>query len=145
RPGCKALALALSARAAMRRVLVLGADGFIGRHLAFGLRAAGWQVTAQARRVDRLAEMGFAMLKADLADPATHAPEFWAAALPPGTALVDAAGLLAGPEAAFAAIHRDAPRAALAGLQGPAVLISAIGTGAGTPFARWRRETEAIF
>ena len=129
----------------MRRVLVLGADGFIGRHLAFGLRAAGWQVTAQARRVDRLAEMGFAMLKADLTDPATHAPEFGAAALPPGTALVDAAGLLTGTEAAFAAIHRDAPRAALAGLQGPAVLISAIGTGAGTPFARWRRETEAIF
>lgn len=129
----------------MRRVLVLGADGFIGRHLAFGLRAAGWQVTAQARRVERLAEMGFATLKADLTDPATHAPAFWAKALPPGTALVNAAGLLTGTEAQFALVHRAAPRAALQALQGPAVLVSAIGTGADTPFARWRRETEAVF
>jgi len=129
----------------MRRVLVLGADGFIGRHLAFGLRAAGWQVTAQARRVERLAEMGFATLQADLTDTATHAPAFWAKALPPGAALVNAAGLLTGTEAQFAAVHRDAPRAALQALQGPAVLISAIGTGADTPFARWRRETEAVF
>lgn len=129
----------------MRRVLVLGADGFIGRHLAFGLRAAGWQVTAQARRVERLAEMGFATLKADLTDPATRAPAFWAKALPPGTALVNAAGLLTGTEAQFAAVHRDAPRAALQALRGPAVLVSAIGTGADTPFARWRRETEAVF
>ena len=129
----------------MRQVLVLGADGFIGRHLAFGLRAAGWQVTAQARRVERLAEMGFATLKADLTDPATHAPAFWAKVLPPGTALVNAAGLLTGSEAGFAAVHRDAPRAALQALRGPAVLVSAIGTGADTPFARWRRETEAVF
>lgn len=129
----------------MRRVLVLGADGFIGRHLAFGLRAAGWQVTAQARRAGRLAEMGFATLKADLTDPATHAPAFWAKVLPPGTALVNAAGLLTGTEAQFAAVHRDAPRAALQALRGPAVLVSAIGTGADTPFARWRRETEAVF
>lgn len=129
----------------MTRVLILGADGFIGRHLAFGLRAAGWQVTAQARRAERLAQMGFAVLQADLTDPATHAPEFWAAALPPGTALVNAAGLLTGTEAEFAAVHRDAPRAAVAALQGPAVLVSAIGTGADTPFARWRRETEAVF
>lgn len=129
----------------MRRVLILGADGFIGRHLAFGLRAAGWQVTAQARQTGRLVEMGFATLKADLTDPATHAAAFWAAALPPGTALVNAAGLLTGTEARFAAVHRDAPRAALAVLQGSAVLISAIGTGADTPFARWRRETEAVF
>jgi len=40
-------------------VLILGADGFIGRHLAFGLRAAGWRVLASARRPSRLARMGF--------------------------------------------------------------------------------------
>ncbi|MBP9183312.1 MAG: hypothetical protein KBF78_09285 [Fuscovulum sp.] len=131
------------------RVLILGADGFIGRHLAFALRAGGWQVLAQARHPGRLAAMGFATLAADLAHPATHDPAFWAPHLPPGTALVNAAGLLTGPEAAFAAVHRDAPRAVLAALQGPAVLISAIGidrdAGADTPFARWRRETEALF
>lgn len=129
----------------MRQVLILGADGFIGRHLAFAMRGAGWQVIAQARRVDRLAAMGFATLQADLTDPVTHDPSFWAAALPPGAALINTAGLLSASEADFAAVHRDAPRAALSAVQGPAVLISAIGIEADTPFGRWRRETEALF
>ena len=60
----------------MRQVLILGADGFIGRHLAFGLRAKGWSVTAQARNPARLAVMGFATLRADLTNPATHSPAF---------------------------------------------------------------------
>ncbi|WP_345790967.1 NAD-dependent epimerase/dehydratase family protein [Gymnodinialimonas phycosphaerae] len=30
----------------VREVLVLGADGFIGRHIAFHLRAEGWDVLA---------------------------------------------------------------------------------------------------
>ena len=46
-------------------VLILGADGFIGRHLAFGLRAAGWKVIACARRTARLERMGFDVLEAD--------------------------------------------------------------------------------
>jgi nucleoside-diphosphate-sugar epimerase len=81
-----------------RRVLILGADGFIGRHLAFALRAGGWQVLAQARHPGRLAAMGFATLAADLTHPATHDPAFWGPHLPPGTALVNAAGLLTGPK-----------------------------------------------
>lgn len=129
----------------MRQVLILGADGFIGRHLAFGLRAKGWTVTGQARDPASLDAMGFPTLRADLTDPATHSPAFWAPHLPEGTALVDAAGLLTGPEAAFRAVHHDAPRAALQALRGPALLISAIGTKADTPFARWRSETEALF
>jgi uncharacterized protein YbjT (DUF2867 family) len=127
------------------RVLILGADGFIGRHLAFHLRATGWQVAVQARQPQRLAAMGFTTLTADLSDPATHDPAFWTPHLPEGCALVNAAGLLTGTAEAFAAVHRDAPRAALAALRGPAVLISAIGLEAETPFARWRRETEALF
>ena len=128
-----------------RQVLILGADGFIGRHLAFELRARGWTVTAQARNPARLAAMGFATLKADLTDPATHSPTFWRPYLPEGAALVDAAGLLTGTEAAFRAVHRDAPVAALQALHGPALLISAVGIDSDTPFARWRRETEALF
>ena len=128
-----------------RQVLILGADGFIGRHLAFGLRAKGWAVTAQARNPARLAAMGFATLKADLTDPATHSPAFWRPHLPEGAALIDAAGLLTGTEAAFRAVHRDAPAAALQALHGPALLISAVGIDAETPFARWRRQTEALF
>jgi nucleoside-diphosphate-sugar epimerase len=131
---------------ASRTVLILGADGFIGRHLAFALRAAGWAVFAQARSTERLAAMGFRTLVADLTDPATHVAAFWAPQLPHGTALVHAAGLLAGTEAQFAGVHRDAPHAALQAVQGLAVLISAVGTaGADTPFARWRRETEKVF
>lgn len=129
----------------MRQALILGADGFIGRHLAFGLRAKGWSVIAQARNPARLAAMGCRTLRADLTDPATHSPAFWAPHLPEGAALVDAAGLLTGTEAAFQAVHHDAPRAALQALRGPAVLISAVGIGADTPFARWRRQTEALF
>lgn len=129
----------------MRQVLILGADGFIGRHLAFGLRAKGWTVIAQARRPERLAAMGFQTLGADLTDAATHSPAFWSPHLPAGMALVNAAGLLTGTEPAFRAVHRDAPAAALQALHGPALLISAIGIEADTPFARWRRETEALF
>lgn len=129
------------------RVLLLGADGFIGRHIAFHLRAKGYEVLAVARSVSRLAAMGFATLRAELTDPATHAPAFWTPHLPPGSHLVNAAGLLTGTEAAFRAVHLLAPQAALAALSGGgrAVLISAVGTGADTPFARWRRQTEAVF
>ncbi|MES2915232.1 MAG: DoxX-like family protein [Pseudomonadota bacterium] len=129
----------------MRQVLILGADGFIGRHLAFGLRAKGWSVTAQARHPARLAAMGFATLRADLTDPATHSPTFWAPQLPEGAALVSAAGLLTGTEADFRAVHQDAPAAALNALRGPALLISAVGIQTDTPFARWRRQTETLF
>ena len=48
------------------RVLVLGANGFIGSHVAAGLSAEGWTVRAGARRI---------------AEPARRAPAFdWAAA-----------------------------------------------------------------
>ena len=117
-----------------RKVLILGADGFIGRHLAFALRDAGWEVTAQARTPARFAAMGFATLNADLTDPATHSPAFWAPHLPDGTALVYAAGLLTGTEASFAAVHRDAPNAALQALSGfGAVLVW-------EPSGLWERE-----
>lgn len=129
----------------MPQVLILGADGFIGRHLAFGLRARGWTVIAQARSPARLTAMGFSALRADLADRVTHSPDFWAPHLPDRTALINATGLLTGTEAAFRAVHYDAPRAVVQALQGPALLISAVGIEAETPFARWRRETETLF
>ena len=129
------------------QVLVLGADGFIGRHIAFHLRAKGYEVLAVARAPARLAAMGFATLRADLTDRDTHAPAFWAAHLRPGSHLVNAAGLLTGTDDAFRAVHVLAPQAALQALPagGVAVLISAVGIAADTPFARWRRQTEAVF
>lgn len=124
------------------KVLVLGADGFIGRHIAFALREAGHEVIASARRVERLQAMGFRTLRADLTDPASHAPGFWAEAQ--DCALVNAAGLLTGTETAFAAVHDHALRVVLAAVAGPCLHVSAIGIEADTPFARWRRVSEQV-
>jgi uncharacterized protein YbjT (DUF2867 family) len=127
------------------RVLVLGADGFIGRHIAFALREAGHDVMASARSTGRLAEMGFATIRADLTDPSCHDPAFWRPHLQGPVHLVNAAGLLTGSDRRFAAVHEAAPRAAYSALdQGRAVLISAVGIGADTPFGRWRRRGESI-
>ncbi|MEX3014514.1 DoxX-like family protein [Gymnodinialimonas hymeniacidonis] len=125
----------------MKRVLILGADGFIGRHIAFHLRAEGWDVLASARRTTRLARMGFDTLKADLANPATHSPAFWDAAQ--DRHIVNAAGLLTASDTLFEAVHVKAPAAAYARASG-GVLISAVGIEADTPFARWRRKGEAV-
>ncbi len=132
---------------ASHKALILGADGFIGRHLAYGLRQAGWQVIASARNTGRLAQMGFATLRADLTDPATHNPAFWALHLKDVDFVVVAAGLLNGREANFDAVHSKAPQAlyqAMAeGTRG--LLISAVGIEFGeTGFARHRRAGEAV-
>jgi uncharacterized protein YbjT (DUF2867 family) len=129
------------------KVLVIGADGFIGRHVAFQLREKGVRILAHARRPERLAAMGFETLCADLADPHTQTPEYWRPHLDTETHLVYAAGLLKGSDAAFAAVHELAPRAMVAALgrDAQAVLISAVGVDADTPFARWRRRTEDCF
>ncbi len=126
----------------MRKVLILGADGFIGRHTAFHLRALGWDVLASARRPERLARMGFDTFAADLAHPETHVPAFWQQAAQ-GRAIVNAAGLLTASDARFEAVHVKAPAAAYAHAQG-GVLISAVGVEADTQFARWRRAGEAV-
>lgn len=128
------------------KILLLGADGFIGRHLAFGLRAAGAEVIASARAPARLAAMGFEVLAADLTDPATHAAAFWAPHLAGGVHVVNCAGLLTGSEAAFRAVHLAAPAAVAAARDGGHfVQISAVGIEAAeTPFARHRRAAEAM-
>jgi nucleoside-diphosphate-sugar epimerase len=59
------------------KVLVTGATGFTGGHLARGLKARGYQVTAMVRRPDRAADLerdGIDLARGDLADPATLAP-----------------------------------------------------------------------
>ncbi len=126
------------------KVLLLGADGFIGRHIAFYLREKGVQVIAQARIPSKLARMGFATLQADFNNRATHAPAFWQPQLDANTHIINAAGLLTGTAKAFQAVHVTAPAAAYAarhpGTQ--ALLISAVGIEADTPFSHWRRQGE---
>lgn len=126
-------------------VLILGADGFIGRHLAFALRREGWRVIASARRVRRLRDMGFEVLKADLANPVATEPEFWRPHLQEITHLVNAAGVLAADEATFQAVHVDAPAAFYEALPEGAqgLLLSAVGIDTSeTAFARFRRAGE---
>ena len=127
-------------------VLLLGADGFIGRHIAFHLRAQGVDLLVSARRVSALAAMGFRVLPADLTDLATHDPEFWRPHLVGSRAVINAAGLLNGSEADFAAVHEKAPAAVYEAMEDGAVglLVSAIGIDhSDTGFARWRRAGEA--
>lgn len=129
------------------RVLVLGADGFIGRHIAFALRRQGVRVLASARRTSRLQAMGFETLRANLTDKATHDAAFWHPYLADGTHVVNAAGLLSGPERQMQAVHVDAPKAVYAAMQPGArgVLISAAGIAAATTrFAQTKTAGEAV-
>ena len=52
----------------MGKVLVPGAAGFIGQHIAIALRDAGHDVLATARYTRRMNAMGFDTLQADLDD-----------------------------------------------------------------------------
>ena len=126
-------------------VLILGADGFIGRHLAFGLRSQGWVVIASARRTKRLARMGFDTLRVDLASPQAADPEFWRPKVKGVTHLVNAAGVLSAPDTVYEAVHVTAPQALYQALpaQAQGLLISAIGIDqAQTSFALFRRAGE---
>lgn len=128
-------------------ILILGADGFIGRHIAFALRSAGWEVLASARHTARLERMGFATLSVDLSDPACHDPGFWRPRVEGVTHVVNAAGLLTGSAATMAAVHEKSPAALYAALPEGAtgLLLSAVGIDRpDTGFARHRRAGEAL-
>jgi len=111
------------------KVLILGAAGFIGRHIAFAFREAGIIVIASARRVSRLSEMGFATLQADLTDPATHSPAFWAPHVDEVDWIINAAGLLTGSESDFKAVHVSAPSALYQAHGGRALFLGAVSGG----------------
>lgn len=128
-------------------ILLIGGDGFIGRHFASYFRAQGTSLLVSARRTWALEAMGFDTLKADLSDPATHDPEFWQPHLAGGRAVINLAGLLTGTHAQFDAVHIQAPKAIYEARDrgAPALLISAIGIDHGdTRFAHFRREGEAL-
>lgn len=128
-------------------ILVLGADGFIGRHLAFGFSAAGHDVVASARRTKRLERMGLTCLKADLSRSEAHSPEYWKSKVIGITHVVNAAGLLNGSDEALNSVHIHAPKALYEALpkDTPIVLISAISIDQeNSAFARIRVEGEKL-
>jgi nucleoside-diphosphate-sugar epimerase len=110
------------------RILVLGAGGFIGRHIVSELLAAGHDVIGVARTTQGLTaafpQATFVAL--DLAR-AVHAHD-WADRLAGVDAIVNAAGLLRGPD--MDAIHVAMPKALIAAAEragvARVVLISAI-------------------
>ncbi len=133
------------------RVLVLGANGFIGSHVAAALSSAGWSVRAGARRIIEPARRAptFDWVVADFAKLTT--PQAWAPLLIGVEAVVNCVGVLQnGAGDSTRAAHVDGPRALIAACQAAGVRrlvhISAVGADdeAGTDYARTKAETERM-
>lgn len=135
----------------IRRVLVLGANGFIGSHMAAALSAAGWSVRAGARRPEEASRRapGHEWVQADfrrLTDPGA-----WAPLLVGVDAVVNCVGVLQdGGGDDTRAAHVEGPRALIAACEAAGVKrlihVSAVGADgeAGTAYARTKAETEAM-
>lgn len=133
------------------RVLVLGANGFIGSHVAAALSSAGWSVRAGARRIVEPARRAptFDWVVADFAKLTT--PQAWGPLLVGVEAVVNCVGVLQnGAGDSTRAAHVDGPRALIAACEAAGVRrlvhISAVGAddGAGTDYARTKAETERM-
>lgn len=133
------------------RVLVLGANGFIGSHLAAALSCNGWSVRAGARRPAQAARRApaFEWIEADFAK--LTRPEAWAPLLDGVDAVVNCVGVLqdgAGDSTALA--HVEGPRALVRACEAVGVRrlihLSAVGAdeAAGTAYARTKAETERL-
>ncbi len=89
------------------RVLVLGAQGFIGWHLVAALREAGCTVVEGVRRATRAQQIAIDFAR-------DKEPDAWCARLAGIDVVVNAVGILReNSTARFAAIHQDAPIALL--------------------------------
>ncbi|SIN80428.1 SDR family oxidoreductase [Vannielia litorea] len=127
-----------------RHILLLGADGFIGRHVAYAARAAGHRVTCIARRTSALKALGFETFAADLTAEKWHSASSWRDLARTADGVINCAGLLTGSPAALAAVHEHAPAALYDALPHGSflTLLSATGIDADTPFAEARRTGE---
>ncbi|MBY6151970.1 SDR family oxidoreductase [Vannielia litorea] len=127
-----------------KHILLLGADGFIGRYVAYAARAAGHRVTCVARRTSALKALGFDTFQADLTAEKWHSASSWKDLARTAHGVINCAGLLTGSPAAFAAVHEHAPAALYDALPHGSflTLLSATGIEAETPFAEARRTGE---
>lgn len=133
------------------RVLVLGANGFIGSHVAAALSSAGWIVRAGARRPDPASRRApqhewTAVDFRTLGDPAA-----WRPLLEGVDAVVNCVGVLQdGGGDDTRAAHVTGPRALITACEAAGVKrlvhLSAVGADdeAGTAYARTKAETERI-
>ncbi|MBF0269891.1 MAG: NAD(P)H-binding protein [Alphaproteobacteria bacterium] len=131
------------------RVLVLGAKGFIGRHIVAALLSADHQVIAAVRETGEMPRRfpGISEIAVDLNSDV--APEDWADRLKGVDAVVNAAGILrAAPGQSLDAVHVSGPMALYQACQMAGVKriihISATGADkeAGTGFALSKYEAE---
>ncbi|VXB31415.1 SDR family oxidoreductase [Brevundimonas sp. G8] len=133
------------------RVLVLGANGFIGSHVAAALSSAGWSVRAGARRIAEPSRRAptFDWVVADFAKLTTA--EAWTSLLVGVDAVVNCVGVLQnGAGDSTRAAHVDGPRALIEACESTGVRrlvhISAVGADddAGTDYARTKAQTERL-
>ncbi|MBL8671199.1 MAG: NAD(P)H-binding protein [Alphaproteobacteria bacterium] len=129
------------------RALVLGAAGFVGRHVVAGLLDAGHDVVAAARRPAEIARR-FPAARAVACDLARDDAAAWRSRLDGVDVVVNAAGLLRDP--GLQAVHVDGPRALYDACKSVGVrrvvLVSAISADpeAGTDYARTKLAGEAL-
>ena len=132
-----------------KRVLVLGANGFIGSRIAAALSVAGWQVRAGARDPLRSGRRAphYEWIKADFHD--LTRPQAWEPLLAGVDVVVNCVGVLqdGGTDSNHIA-HVDGPRALVAACEAVGmkrlIHISAVGADAdaGTLYASSKAETE---
>lgn len=132
------------------RVLVLGANGFIGANVAAALAEAGWSVRAGARRPDEARRRAPAhdWVRADFAELVR--PDAWTPLLDGVDAVVNCVGVLQdGGEDSTRVAHVEGPRALIAACEAKGIRlihISAVGAdeAAGTAYGRSKAETESL-
>lgn len=132
-------------------VLILGASGFIGSHLATAFARSGWTVRAGARRPEAARRLAPALdwVRAEFADLAT--PEHWSSLVAGVDLVINCVGVLQdGPGDSNSLAHIEGPRALISACEqaGVARLIhlSAVGADAeaGTAYGRSKAEAERL-
>lgn len=133
------------------RVLVLGANGFIGSHVAAALAAEGWAVRATARRPAEAARRAPGLEWAAADFRTLDDPESWRPLLDGVDAVVNCVGVLQdGGGDDTRAAHVEGPRALIKACESAGVRrlvhLSAVGAdeAAGTAYARTKAETERL-
>lgn len=92
----------------MKRVLVLGGTGFVGRHVCEKLQRAGWEITVPTRRAARASSVQH-LPRLTVVEANVHEPPVLARLLSGHDAVVNLIAILHGDEASFTRAHVTLP------------------------------------